>query len=153
MIEDEDKTVLTRRRFKHFNKDINRDFPYLVDQDKCMETIGARVINELFIHHTFSLALSLHGGMEAFTYPFGAPNHVKNKNMFPSVPMSYTETENGRTRVEAKTDSMRVANDYRMNKYEQQLDLATFNNSESSTIKSTNAPDYNAMTRILQINF
>jgi hypothetical protein len=58
-------------------KDINRDFPYLVKPEECMETIGARLVNELFISHLFSLALTLHGGTESLTYPFGSPNHLK----------------------------------------------------------------------------
>jgi hypothetical protein len=52
-----------------------------------METIGARVVNELYINHMFSLALSLHGGTESLTYPYGVPNHIMgNPNI---IPMNY----------------------------------------------------------------
>jgi hypothetical protein len=54
-----------------------------------METIGARVINELYVNHLFSVALSLHGGTESFTYPYGTPNHIMNSNI-PKIPMKYT---------------------------------------------------------------
>jgi hypothetical protein len=53
-----------------------------------METIGARVINELYTSHLFSLALSLHGGTESFTYPYGTPNHIISNNI-PKIPMNY----------------------------------------------------------------
>ncbi len=66
--------------------DINRDFPYLVPNEKCMQTIGARLVNELYISHLFSLALTLHGGTESLTYPFGSPNHlIENSDESTSV--------------------------------------------------------------------
>jgi predicted deacylase len=77
------------------HRDINRDFPYLVDQSKCMETIGARLVNELFINHMFSLALTLHGGTESLTYPYGAPNHIKSSPY--QIDMQYSKNEKGET--------------------------------------------------------
>lgn len=54
-----------------------------------METIGARVVNELYLSHLFSLALSLHGGTESLTYPFGVPNHIVGNNNI--IPMNYVK--------------------------------------------------------------
>ncbi len=53
-----------------------------------METIGARVVNELYINHLFSLALSLHGGTESLTYPYGTPNHIIGRKI-PKIQTSY----------------------------------------------------------------
>ncbi len=88
LIKDEDQAVLTKKLYQKTHKDINRDFPYLVNKPFCMETIGARVVNELFINHVFLLALSLHGGTESLTYPYGTPNHMNIPNI-PKIPMQY----------------------------------------------------------------
>ena len=73
--------------------DINRDFPYLVKNNECMRTIGARVVNELFISHLFSLSLTLHGGTESLTYPFGSPNHLVDSK---PIPTNYIKDKNGK---------------------------------------------------------
>lgn len=88
LISDENDWTLTNRntRYNTVHKDINRDFPYLVKDSECMETIGARVVNELYLSHMFSLALSLHGGTESLTYPYGTPNHLVNGK---KIPMDY----------------------------------------------------------------
>jgi hypothetical protein len=57
--------------------DVNRDFPYL--NSNCMRSISARVVNELFLNHIFSLAFTIHGGTESLTYPWGAPNHFPSR--------------------------------------------------------------------------
>lgn len=61
----------------NYSRDINRDFPYLVNPSECMTTVAGRVVNELYINHLFQLALTLHGGTESLTYPYGAPNHLE----------------------------------------------------------------------------
>lgn len=61
-----------------------------------METMGARVINELYVSHLFSLALSLHGGTESFTYPYGTPNHMISSGItVPKLKMEY-DIKNGK---------------------------------------------------------
>ena len=57
----------------------------------------------------FSLALSLHGGEESLTYPYGVPNHiVGNPNI---IPMNYF-------RVKHKTVSKKTAlSDYMASRY------------------------------------
>lgn len=74
-----------------------------------METIGARLVNELYINHMFSLALSLHGGTESLTYPYGVPNHIMgNPNI---IPMNYL-------RVNQKTVSKKTPlSDYMASRY------------------------------------
>lgn len=86
--------TLTNNLYDKTHKDINRDFPYLTKHENCMETIGARVINELYTSHLFSLALSLHGGTESFTYPYGTPNHILSDTI-PKIRMKY-DIENGK---------------------------------------------------------
>jgi hypothetical protein len=58
--------------------DPNRDFPYGVSSDKCMQTTAARAINELYRKHLFQLALTFHGGMRAISYEWGSPNAKKD---------------------------------------------------------------------------
>ena len=92
--QDPESLVLVKKR-KNFvqvknTRDINRYFPYLVKEDQCMQTIGARVVNELYMKHLFSLALTLHGGTESLTYSYGAPNHVVKS---PKIPMNYEQID------------------------------------------------------------
>ena len=81
-----------------------------------METIGARVVNELYLNHMFSLALSLHGGTESLTYPYGVPNHLMgNPNI---IPMNYY-TVNHRT-ISRKTQlSEFMASRYRTGEFDE----------------------------------
>ena len=81
-----------------------------------METIGARVINELYIHHLFSVALSLHGGTESFTYPYGTPNHIMG-GKYPNVPMNYS-VENGIAKAIPFKDSLAKAKVFRGGSYD-----------------------------------
>lgn len=61
------------------NIDPNRDFPYdATTPDKCMQTVAARTLNEIYREHLFQLALTFHGGMEVVGYEWGAP-HWMNK--------------------------------------------------------------------------
>lgn len=80
ILSEEETLLFGNKDYTLATKDINRDFPYMVKNDKCMETIGARLVNELYISHIFSLALTLHGGTESLTYPYGAPNHIAFQN-------------------------------------------------------------------------
>ncbi len=110
-------------------RDINRDFPYLVKEDECMKTIGARVVNELFLKYMFSLALTLHGGEESLTYSYGAPNHIQNK---PKIPMMYKVGKN-RKLVSQPTKLTKKA-------IKKLIDKDGLNNG-----KSTNPPDVNGI--------
>lgn len=56
--------------------DPNRDFPFdLKGSRKCMQSIAARTLNEVFQQHLFQLSLTFHGGMEAIGYEWGAPSY------------------------------------------------------------------------------
>lgn len=57
--------------------DPNRDFPYDQKDSKCMQTIAARTINELYRTHIFQLSLTFHAGMKAIGYEWGAPSYRK----------------------------------------------------------------------------
>jgi hypothetical protein len=119
--------------YERTHKDINRDFPYLTKHEGCMETIGARVINELYISHLFSVALSLHGGTESFTYPYGTPNHIQKNPLTPKIPMQYT-IENGKAvKATPYNNSFAQAKKYHSGTYEMVVG------------KSTEPPDANAM--------
>jgi hypothetical protein len=65
--------------FKHKREermiDPNRDFPYMRGPQECMQTITARVVNELFRSHLFRLAITFHGGTTSVSYEWGSPNH------------------------------------------------------------------------------
>ncbi|CAN0079464.1 unnamed protein product [Ascophyllum nodosum] len=60
--------------------DPNRDFPYQQDASRCMTTIAARAVNEVWRDHIFQLAVTFHGGMVAMAYEWGSPNHRNKKN-------------------------------------------------------------------------
>lgn len=136
MISDEDMIPLTQDLYYATHKDINRDFPYLTEPQTCMETIGARLVNELYINHIFSLALSLHGGTESLTYPYGTPNHVKNAEI-PKIPSKY-EMKEGTYKL-SNAEELRDAVKIFQNK--------TFEMIEAN---STNPPDFNSISSIAQ---
>lgn len=91
LVYNEDQIIKTINNERKSYKDINRDFPYLVKPEECMQTIGARVVNEIFIKYSPVLSLSLHGGSESLTYPYGTPNHLKNS---PKIKLNYTLSNN-----------------------------------------------------------
>lgn len=97
-------------------KDINRDFPYL-SSSSCMETIGARVINEIFIHHLIQLSLSLHGGEESLTYPYGTPNHIKSSSL-PHIDMNYTVLQNKTVIPHSRKLSIEEYEKYQQNEFD-----------------------------------
>jgi hypothetical protein len=101
-----------------------------------MESIGARVVNELFINHMFSLALSLHGGTESLTYPYGTPNHIQ-KTHIPKLPIYYSEI-NGKLNVNVHKDAKKLVKQFRRGTYEMIVG------------KSTNPPDLNAIKGIAE---
>jgi len=101
-----------------------------------METIGARLVNELFIDHVFSLALSLHGGTESLTYPYGTPNHLKDQKV-PKIPAKY-EFENGKFNLKNKDKLNESVKIFKNKTYEMYVG------------NSTNAPDYNSITSIAE---
>lgn len=129
--------VLTKRLYNKTHKDINRDFPYLTKDTACMESIGARVVNELYINHMFSLALSLHGGTESLTYPYGTPNHIHSKNV-PKLPIYYNQDKNGRLQINVAPETNSLVEQFRNLHYEMIVG------------KSTNPPDYNAVKSIAE---
>lgn len=60
------------------NIDPNRDFPFeILDPKKCMQTITARALNELWIRHLFVLSLTFHAGMEVVAFEWGSPSYGK----------------------------------------------------------------------------
>lgn len=55
--------------------DPNRDFGFNQNPLKCMQTVAARVINELFRTHIFRLLITLHGGTNVIGYEWGDFSH------------------------------------------------------------------------------
>lgn len=52
--------------------DPNRDFPFDNTESKCMQTIAARSINELFLKYLFQMSMTYHGGIENITFEWGS---------------------------------------------------------------------------------
>ncbi len=143
-------------------QDINRDFPYLVEQSRCMQTIGARVINELFINHVFSLALTLHGGVESLTYPYGAPNHIEGGTN--PIEMNYVKSESNKKGdlTNKKGDLTNNNNNNNNISYGKSRVIPKPGSSANETTKnyrngkfdnkgkSTEAPDFNALSSLAQ---
>ena len=59
--------------------DPNRDFPYNQHPGRCMATLTARAVNEVWRANLIQSAITFHGGMQAITYEWGAENHVVRK--------------------------------------------------------------------------
>jgi hypothetical protein len=64
--------------------DPNRDFPYLIPEGQCLQSITAQTVYHLFAQHAFTTAITFHAGeshliliLASITYPWGAGNHVK----------------------------------------------------------------------------
>jgi hypothetical protein len=127
---------MTHSIYDKTHKDINRDFPYLTKPESCMETIGARVVNELYLNHLFSLSLSMHGGTESLTYPYGTPNHINNKKA-PKLNRFYKNV-NGKMVIEQTPEAMKIIQRLKKGKYDYLRG------------KSTNPPDYNAVKNIAE---
>ena len=52
------------------------DFPFDTDQDKCMQTVTARGMNELFRDHLFQISVNFHSGENTIGYAYGAPAYL-----------------------------------------------------------------------------
>ena len=55
--------------------DPNRDFPWGVASNDCMQTTAARALNSLWRERMFQLSITFHGGMRAIAYEWGSPNY------------------------------------------------------------------------------
>ena len=71
--------ALGYERFKRSEDsiDVNRDFAFDTSPSRCMASVAARAVNELWREHIFQLAVTFHGGMLAVAYEWGAPTHPK----------------------------------------------------------------------------
>ena len=67
------------RRRDELNFDPNRDFPYDQTPSRCMLTIAARSLNELYRAHLLQLVITFHGGMQAIAYNWGSFNYYSGK--------------------------------------------------------------------------
>ena len=59
--------------------DPNRDFPYDQDPSRCMATITARALNEVYRARLLQLVITFHGGMQAIAYNWGSFNYYQGK--------------------------------------------------------------------------
>ena len=144
LLEDEDLTKMSKKTYNKTHKDINRDFPYLVKSDFCMESIGARVVNELFLKHKFSLSLSLHGGTESLTYPYGVPNHMNNNDL---IPMEYEKVNKSQKLIGLSNDeSIKIAKKYIDDKDDVSFMLESSRNKNSSN----HSPDHSAIATVTE---
>ena len=71
--------TLRTQSFLPHSADINRDFPYNIDSDQCLNTIAGRVVHELFTQNLIVSAITFHGGINVIGYPWGSYNHVKRR--------------------------------------------------------------------------
>uniref|UniRef100_A0A7S1XVN0 Peptidase M14 domain-containing protein n=1 Tax=Phaeomonas parva TaxID=124430 RepID=A0A7S1XVN0_9STRA len=64
--------------------DPNRDFPYdYPEGHRCMRSITARSLNEIFRDHIFQLSLTFHSGTESIGYEWGSNNHGSGHDTSP----------------------------------------------------------------------
>lgn len=59
--------------------DPNRDFPYDQDPSRCMATVTARSLNEVYRARLLQLVITFHGGMQAIGYNWGSFNYYTGK--------------------------------------------------------------------------
>lgn len=64
--------------------DPNRDFGFDNHPDKCMQTVAARALNELYRVHLFRIAITFHGGTNALGYEWGDMTHCEGRNCHPA---------------------------------------------------------------------
>lgn len=64
--------------------DPNRDFAFDQDPAKCMVTIAARAINELFRTHLFRILVTFHGGTNVIGYEWGDMTHCNGADCKPA---------------------------------------------------------------------
>lgn len=77
---------------EEINIDPNRDFAFNTSPDRCMESIAARAINEVWINHVFQLGVTYHGGDNLIGYPWGDQTHCKHGSIRKSP---YSRCSNG----------------------------------------------------------
>ncbi len=63
--------------------DPNRDFPFHNLPNKCMNTIAARVINEVWREHIFQISVTFHGGAQSISYEWGDKEHIAPNDICP----------------------------------------------------------------------
>ena len=68
-------------RREEINLDPNRDFAFNTKPDRCMETIAARAINEVWLEHVFQLGVTFHGGDNLIGYPWGDESHCLKRGI------------------------------------------------------------------------
>jgi len=69
-----------RETHKEDGLDPKDDFPFEnKDPADCMQTIGARTVNELYRSHLFQISLSFHSGTELIGYPWGSHSFLHDK--------------------------------------------------------------------------
>lgn len=66
--------------------DPNRDFPYDQPNTRCLRTVAARALNELFLRHLFRAVVTFHGGTNALAYEWGDSTHCNNSRICPLSP-------------------------------------------------------------------
>ena len=71
----------TRRQREETGIDPNRDFPYNRIDSRCMESITARALNEVYRDNLFQLGITFHGGMVAIAYEWGSFNHYNSPRL------------------------------------------------------------------------
>lgn len=59
-----------------------------------MNTITARVINEIFIRNLIKISFSLHAGTSSLTYAYGTPNHIINLYSTYRIPFNLERSPN-----------------------------------------------------------
>lgn len=64
--------------------DPNRDFGFDQSPDKCMQSVAARTLNELFRVHLFRTAITFHGGTNALAYEWGDMVHCTGRVCHPA---------------------------------------------------------------------
>jgi hypothetical protein len=147
LLQDPDEVTLTRKAYFATHKDINRDFPFLVKDKFCMESVGARVVNELFLKNKFILSLSLHGGTESLTYPYGVPNHQFGN---PTIEMDYKQGENALKYLgKATKNTMKLVKEYVQGRYDFSLTKKSLNSPDNKAISTltTSANDHTTSNR------
>lgn len=67
--------------------DPNRDFGFNQHPNKCLQTVAARAINELFRIHLFRILITFHGGTNVVSYEWGDNFHCDGRLCKPAPDM------------------------------------------------------------------
>lgn len=65
--------------------DPNRDFPYVTESSKCLQSTTANIVVELFRLHIIQSVVTFHAGMTAIGYEWGSKNHLKPNDKSPGA--------------------------------------------------------------------